>query len=105
MRAGPIPARDIEALQLLTHHPIWGERVLGMLNEALYTGKLPALVERGLTVLLPKGGARPTRTNKKTHHAQQCSAQGPGPAAPPARQPVLPPPPHLPLGRTHCHPP
>ncbi|CAE7528629.1 unnamed protein product [Symbiodinium sp. CCMP2592] len=45
-----------EALQLLILHPIWGERVLAMLNEALYVGKLPALVERGLTILLPKGG-------------------------------------------------
>ena len=33
------------------------ERVLAMLNEALYTGNLPALVERGLTVLLPKGSS------------------------------------------------
>ncbi|CAE7492290.1 unnamed protein product [Symbiodinium sp. CCMP2592] len=46
-----------EALQLLIAHTIWGPRVLAMLNEALYSGKLPALVERGLTVLLPKGGS------------------------------------------------
>ncbi|CAE7345136.1 CABP1 [Symbiodinium sp. CCMP2592] len=46
-----------ETLQMLILHPIWGERVLAMLNEALYTGKLPAMVERGLTILLPKGGS------------------------------------------------
>ena len=56
-----------EALQLLIQHPVWGPRVLAMLNEALYTGKLPALVERGLTILLPKGetqqaGGRPDRS-------------------------------------------
>ena len=32
-----------------------GNGSLEMLNEALYTGKLPALVERDLTVLLPNG--------------------------------------------------
>ncbi|CAE7939467.1 unnamed protein product [Symbiodinium sp. KB8] len=43
-----------EALHILKQHPVWEGRLREMLSDALYTGALPAAVERGLTVLLPK---------------------------------------------------
>ena len=43
-----------EALHILKQHPVWENRLREMLSDALYTGTLPAAVERGLTVLLPK---------------------------------------------------
>ena len=43
-----------EALHILKQHPVWECRLREMLSDALYTGTLPAAVEKGLTVLLPK---------------------------------------------------
>ena len=36
-----------EALRILKQRPVWEHRLLEMLNDALYTGRLPAAVEKG----------------------------------------------------------
>ena len=43
-----------EALRVLTLDHKWSWRILYVLNDALYRGTLPELLQRGITVLLPK---------------------------------------------------
>ncbi|CAE7200817.1 unnamed protein product [Symbiodinium sp. CCMP2592] len=70
-----------EALHALRQHPVWEHRLREMLNEALYMGSLPAAVERGLTVLLPKEAIaqlllRRCAYTLKPHNALQWASPG-----------------------------
>eukprot|EP00439_Symbiodinium_sp_Y106_P058038 s2522_g8.t1 len=46
-----------EAARALLAHPVWGERLLYVLNDLLYTANIPSPIDRGITVLLPKVSA------------------------------------------------
>ncbi|CAE7249482.1 pol, partial [Symbiodinium necroappetens] len=43
-----------EALFFLMQDDLWAHRILYILNDALYRGTLPELLEKGVTILLPK---------------------------------------------------
>ena len=43
-----------EAARALLAHPVWGEGLLYVLNDLLYTANIPNSIDRGITVLLPK---------------------------------------------------
>ena len=49
-----------ELLQQLIQVPAWGTRIVHMLNDFLYKGELPAPVQQGMTILLPKTVGDPT---------------------------------------------
>ena len=43
-----------EALFFLMQNDLWAHRILYILNDAMYRGTLPELLEKGVTILLPK---------------------------------------------------
>ena len=43
-----------EALFFLMQNDMWAHRILYILNDAMYRGTLPELLEKGVTILLPK---------------------------------------------------
>ena len=85
-----------EALQMLIQHPVWGARVLAMLNEALYTGKLPTASQCSSQI---KGG-NPASWGNTPHHTQQRKSSKPWHSSCYCGDPFPTAPQHLPMGST-----